>query len=99
MGILCIPAKVGSSLEREFRLKLNKQLPDELNIEQIPFNKWKNDPHNASYYFCNESFTKIFFVRDPLTRLVSGYLDKCTESVHPFGTKNYHVHCRRYLKS
>merc|ERR1719242_1532518 len=57
------------------------------------------DPHNASYYFCNESYTKVFFVRDPLTRLVSGYLDKCTESIHRFWRDNYHFPCRDYLMS
>ena len=100
--ILCIPAKVGTSMNSEIQSELNKKLPDRLQIEPIPKPELKEDPHNISYYFCNDSWTKIFVVRDPLTRLVSGYLDKCTERVFRFDSprhSDYHQHCRLYLLS
>merc|ERR1712154_168645 len=45
-------------------------------------------------------------VRDPLSRLLSGYLDKCTESVYPYTTWagkeddwSYFEHCSGFLLS
>ena len=102
--IICIPAKSGSSLDREIRDDLNEVLPESHQI--IPRTHEEITARNElkSYYFCNESWTKIFIVRDPLSRLLSGYLDKCTETVYPFtrltreGTY-YMEHCIDYLNS
>ena len=105
--IICIPAKAGSSLDREIRGELNERLPLSHQIRPWTHDEITEMNHLKSYYFCNDSYTKIFMVRDPLSRLLSGYLDKCTESVYPYTRPasfvedkgSYFKHCSGYLLS
>eukprot|EP01084_Bolivina_argentea_P257676 434175_1 len=56
------------------------------------------NPNDILKYLCSNSYTRIFFVRDPLARLLSGYLNKCTNtSLSWIGYGYYHEPCEIYL--
>ena len=55
-------------------------------------------------YFCNDNYEKFMIIRDPLTRILSGYLDKCNEHYDniknkTWGHRYWHDPCSPYLKS
>eukprot|EP01084_Bolivina_argentea_P175237 303509_1 len=51
-----------------------------------------------SQYYCSMKYKKYIIIRDPLTRLLSGYLDKCTDNIRSW-TEDWHNHCKYYLQS
>ena len=86
-------AKTGSST-----LKL---LSKELNMTQYPLDVPYplEHPSDILTYLCSGTYKRIFFVRDPLARLLSGYLDKCTETTNEFNWAEWHISCGVYLNA
>ena len=81
-----VPAKCGTNVYKKMVNGLNQNLPASQRIFQ-----GGNQSYNKSYYWCDDSYTKVFLMRDPLTRLLSGYLDKCTVKCNECACANYLV--------
>lgn len=93
---------------RRVRSIINKDIPS-ICAKQIPFNP-RNETAMRLYkehttkYFCDSSYDKYMIIRDPLTRILSGYLDKCMEHYDNIKNKTWshkywHSPCKPYLLS
>ena len=92
--VIMTPAKTGSSTMKE----VISYLIDKYNIKYEHLNN-KTQVSKVKFvnYLCNNDYKRIFFIRDPLERLLSGFLDKCT-STNNIWNSFWHKHCEFYLK-
>ena len=97
-------AKAGSTVLKRFIMdKLDYSPNIELNyLHSIPDIAAKKS--FITKYYCDDSFTKAVLYRDPLSRILSGYLDKCTQLSRKYGfiTEDHiewHIACAPYLEA
>eukprot|EP01084_Bolivina_argentea_P125146 221754_1 len=114
--ITLIPAKTGSSVFKFGILKLlrkkygvhnfQKGMVETICKQNIKFNS-TTLPIYINYtikYFCDFTYEKYMIIRDPLTRILSSYLDKCVEHYNSVKNKTWthhwwHSPCSKYLYS
>eukprot|EP01084_Bolivina_argentea_P045466 83699_1 len=87
-------AKTGSSTMRVLTAKLREKY-----LYKLGSKFELESPNDILKYLCSNDYKRIFLVRDPLARLLSGYLDKCTTSTHKFRNRwNWHVPCKKIFE-